>query len=38
MTVAVLQKNSCLSLNESTEALKVEMQTCLINEGAALSM
>lgn len=38
MTVAVVQENSCLSLNESTEALNVEMQTCLINEGAALYM
>lgn len=36
VTVAVLQENFCLSLNESTEALN--LQSCLINKGAAFYM
>lgn len=33
VTVAVLQENACLDLNESTEALNIERPTCLMNEG-----
>lgn len=36
VTVAVLQENFCLSLNESTEALNLQRR--LINKGAALYM